>query len=250
MKNRLIYDMPTRLFHWTFAGLFVIAFIIAKTVDDESILFSYHMLAGFLLSFAVLLRGLWGFMGTRYARFNSFALHPRDLISYLSSVLSTHRRKWTGHNPASSWAALVMFALAIGLGITGYLMTNGQKETFEDVHELLANGFLVVAIMHVLGVTLHVLRHRDRLGITMIDGKKTAIPHAEAISNSRPAVALLFVGLITVFAVYLVNNFDSQNRTLNFFGTNLQTGESEDNDQVGSGNERHDYGADDDDDSH
>lgn len=250
MKNRLIYDMPTRLFHWTFAGLFVIAFIIAKTVDDDSVIFSYHMLAGLLLGFAVLLRSLWGFFGTRYARFNSFALRPRDLISYLSSVLSTHSRKWTGHNPASSWAALVMFALAIGLGVTGYLMTNGQKETFEDIHELLANGFMVVAIMHVLGVILHVLRHRDRLGVTMIDGKKSDIPQAEAISKSRPAVALLFVGLITVFAVYLAKNFDSQNRTLNFFGTTLQTGESEDSDQALSGKERHDYGDDEDDDSH
>lgn len=250
MKNRLIYDIPTRLFHWIFAGLFVIAFIIGKTVDDDSSVFSYHMLAGFLLAFAVILRIAWGFVGTKYARFNSFALHPRDLISYLSGVLSSHSRRWTGHNPASSWAALIMLALALGLGITGYLMTNGQEEAFEDIHELLANGFLVVAIMHVLGVVLHVLRHRDRLGVAMIDGKKSDIPQAEAISNSRPAVALLFVGLIAVFAVYLVNNFDSQNKTLNFFGTTLQAGESEESDQAGSGKERNDYGEDDDDDNH
>lgn len=39
MKKKAVYDLPTRLFHWLFALLFLIAFIIAKTIDDESSLF-------------------------------------------------------------------------------------------------------------------------------------------------------------------------------------------------------------------
>lgn len=239
MNKRLAYDIPTRLFHWLFAGLFITAFLIAKTIDDESPVFSYHMLAGFLLSFIVLLRIIWGFVGTRYARFNSFALHPKDLLHYFTGILSGSKRKWSGHNPASSWAGLVMFALALSLGTTGYLMANGQKETFEDVHELLANGFLVAVLMHIAGVILHMLRHRDALGLSMVLGTKTDVPENEAITNSRPVVALLFVGLVTTFAVHLASNFNIQKRTLNFFGTTLQLGETED----GEESEQHDAGG-------
>lgn len=227
MRNRLIYDIPTRLFHWLFAGLFITAFLIAKTVDDESPVFSYHMLAGLLLAFTVLLRIVWGFVGSKHSRFVSFALHPKDLLAYFTSILSGDKRKWAGHNPASSWATLAMLALSLGLGLTGYLMASGQKETFEDVHELLANGFLVVVLMHIAGVVLHALRHRDGIAMTMIDGAKSEVSQTETISNSRPAVALFFVGLIATFAVHLARSFDSQKQILNFFGTALQLGENE-----------------------
>jgi cytochrome b len=237
MRNRLIYDIPTRLFHWLFAGLFVAAFFIAKTVDDESTVFSYHMLAGFLLAFIVLLRILWGFVGTKHSRFKSFALHPKDLVYYFMGVLSGDKKKWAGHNPASSWATLAMLGLSLGLGITGYLMANGQKEALEDVHELLANGFLVVVLIHIAGVVLHALRHRDGIAMTMIDGAKSEeILQTETISNSRPAVAMLFLGLVTAFSIHLARSFDGQKQTLNFFGKTLQLGENE----GGTGSE---YGA-------
>ena len=229
MKNQLVYDLPLRLFHWVFAALFIVAFMIAKTVDDESAVFSYHMLAGLLLWFVVLLRIVWGFVGTQHSRFSGFALHPRDLAAYFTGILSGDKRKWSGHNPASSWATILMFALALGLGLTGYLMASGQKETFEDIHELLANGFLVVVLMHIAGVILHAFRHQDRIAFSMVDGTKDGIPLSESIPNSRPIVAFLFVGFVATFAVHLANNFNSKNRTLSFFGTQLQLGEGEGN---------------------
>ncbi|MCM2281789.1 MAG: cytochrome b/b6 domain-containing protein [Bdellovibrionaceae bacterium] len=251
MRNQLIYDVPTRVFHWLFAGLFVVAFLIAKNVDDESVVYSYHMLAGLLLGFIVLLRLIWGFVGTRHSRFASFALHPRDLMAYFTGILSGDKRKWAGHNPASSWAALVMFGLALGLGLTGYLMSTGQEETFEDIHELLANGFLVVVLMHIAGVVLHAVRHRDGIAMAMLDGAKSGVAQAETISSARPAVALLFVGLVAAFAVQLSNRFDRQNQTLHLFGTTLQLGESEGDDETEHDNagEDHDNDEDDEDDN-
>ncbi len=227
MRNQLVYDLPMRIFHYLFAGLFIAAFLIAKTVDDESAVFSYHMLAGLLLVFTVLLRILWGFFGTKYSKFTSFALRPKDLLAYFKGVLSGEKQKWAGHNPASSWATIIMFGLALGLGITGSLMANGQKETFEDIHELMANGFLVVVLLHIAGVFLHGLRHQDGIAMSIVDGAKKDLPAAEAISNSRPGIALFFVGLVLTFATYLVSNFNSQSQTLKLFGTTFQLGESE-----------------------
>ncbi len=229
MRNKLIYDTPTRLFHWLFAGLFVVAFVIGKTVDDDSTVFSYHMLAGLIMVFIVILRIVWGFIGTKYARFTSFALHPKDLISYFMGLLSGAKRKWAGHNPASSWAAVVMMVFALGLGITGYLMANGNEEAYEDLHELFANGFLVVAIMHIAGVLLHTIRHKDPIALSMVDGSKGGLSqNDEPILSSKPTVAILFIGLVAAFSIYLISNFNSQSQILHLFGNTLQLGENVD----------------------
>lgn len=228
MKKQLIYDLPTRVFHWLFAGLFVTAFVIAKTVDDDSPVYSYHMLAGLLLGFTVLMRIIWGFVGTKYARFSSFALHPKDLADYFRRIVSGDKKRWSGHNPASSWAGIIMMLFALGLGLTGYLMANGQKESFEDIHELLANGFLIVVLLHVAGVLLHALRHRDGIGMAMLDGQKREFVTNDTILNSRPAVALFFIVLVAGFSMHLFKNYNSQNQTLKLFGSTLQLGEAED----------------------
>lgn len=227
MRNQLVYDLPMRFFHWTFAGLFVTAFFIAKVIGDDSPLFSYHMLAGILLVLTVGLRILWGFFGTQHSRFSSFALRPQELVAYFTGLLSGDRRKWAGHNPASSWASLTMFGLAIGLGLTGYLMSTGSKESFEDVHELMANGFLLVVLLHIAGVVLHGFRHQDGIVFSMIDGNKSAVPTASVIPNSRPLIAGAFVVLVLGFANHLFKNYDSGQGTLNLFGQTLTLGENE-----------------------
>lgn len=227
MRNQLVYDLPLRIFHWLFSALFVLSFLIAKTVDDESPAFSYHMLAGILLGFIVCLRMAWGFWGTKHSRFASFALHPSALIKYFAGMFSGNQARWAGHNPASSWAAITMFGLAIALAITGLFMANGQKEEFEDLHELFANAFLVVALLHIAGLILHALRHQDRIALSMIDGAKSGVQPEAAIGSPRSGIGILFLALTLTFASYLLSNFDSRQGTLNFFGTTLQLSENE-----------------------
>lgn len=80
MKKSLVYDLPTRSFHWLFAFLFLSSFLIAKILDDHSTLFGFHSLLGLTLGFIVLLRILWGLVGTQHARFSNFALRHQDSI--------------------------------------------------------------------------------------------------------------------------------------------------------------------------
>lgn len=227
MNRLLVYDLVTRIFHWIFVGLFLVAFIIAEIVDDESLVYSYHMLAGILLGFTVLLRIIWGFVGTKYARFSHFALNPKDLISYMKGIISGSKKRWVGHNPASSWAGITMMLLALGLGITGYLMTTGHKKAWEDTHEVLANGFLIIALLHVAGIVVHSIRHRDFIGLSMFDGKKADISPSDTISSARPILGILFLGSVIVFGIHLLNNFDTQTRKLEIFGHSLVLGEDD-----------------------
>ncbi len=220
MKKHLVYDIPTRIFHWLFAGLFLFAFLVANLTDDETPFFTYHMAAGLLLGFVVSLRLLWGVVGTRYARFSSFVLHPRELFNYFQGVVRAKRQSWTGHNPASSWGTLAMLGFALALAATGYLMGAGQKEAFEEVHELLAYGFLLVVVAHVLGLAVHLYQHRDGLYLAMINGKKSQVANAFPIKKHFIA-GVCFLILVAAFALYLKSGLDAERGTIQFLGRTL-----------------------------
>lgn len=221
-----IYDLPTRMFHWLFAGSFLTAFTIANTVDDESTAFAFHMLAGLVMVFTVCWRLIWGLVGTRHARFSDFHLKPRALYQYLRGVLTGTNKAGAGHNPASSWAAILMMLLALGLGVSGYLMASGSGgETLEDLHELFADLFIGIVVLHLAGLVLHQLKHRDALSKSMVSGNKQGLD--QSIASVRPhrlvGVALLLLTL--GFAVYLQQHFNPATGRLNLFGTTLQLSE-------------------------
>lgn len=234
MRQVLVYDSPTRLFHWLFAGFFITAFAISNLVDDDSARFSLHMLAGLGMVFVVALRLVWSLVGTRHARLADLVLNPSQLFAYFKGMLSGGSQRWIGHNPASSWAAVVMVGLALGLGTTGILMaTGGENDAIKEVHELMANAFLVVVLLHVGGVLAHVLRHRDGLASSMVSGRKQAVAADQVPVRSLPVAGVAFVALTVVFMGYLLQNYDAQARTLDLFGTTLQLGENEDDHGAG-----------------
>lgn len=229
MNQTIVYDLPTRVFHWLFALLFTVAFVIGNTVDDDSTLFSYHMIAGIVLCFLVVLRIIWGIVGTKYARFTGFSLHPRELALYLKGLLTGDNRKWAGHNPASSWAAIAMMAFALGLAVTGYLMATGQGgEDLEELHELLANGFLIIVLLHLTGIALHTVRHRDAVWKSMFSGRKTDISEENLSVRSYRTMGILFLLVTVGFSAYLARNFDGRTRDLTVFGSSFHLGEAED----------------------
>lgn len=226
-KRQTVYDWPTRAFHLSFVFFFLTAFLIAKNTHDEDPFFSFHMLAGMTLSFAVLLRIVWGFVGTKHAQFAHFALNPRDLVDYFKNIVRGAKPRWSGHNPASSWIAILMMLTALSLGATGYMMVSAQgSDLVEEVHELLANAFLVFVFMHLAGIALHTFRYKELIGMSMLDGKKHSVPEKDVLSNTRPVLGLLFLALVFGFLINLRNHYDMDSRQLKIFGTTLQLGEA------------------------
>lgn len=231
-KKTSVYDWPTRIFHGLFAVLFLAAFIIAQTVDDENSIFSLHMLAGLTMLFLLVLRLIWGFIGTTYARFSSFRLNPVELLQYFKEAVIKKTRRYLGHNPASSYAAVIMFISAIGLAVTGILMAGSTESDFyEEAHELLANVFLITVILHVAGIIFHQFKHRDGLWWSMVDGKKESLPGKWGINSSRLAAGILFLILTLAWSGYLYSNYNRTTQTLNFFGNELVLGEEEHEDR-------------------
>ncbi len=213
MKRILIWDLPVRLFHWIFALAFIAAFAIALSVDDDAGLFPVHMLLGGIMTFMVLLRVVWGFTGTRWARFETFIMKPGEILVYLVGAITGKAKRYAGHNPGSSLAAYLMFAILVGLAITGIMMGNGAGGSVEELHELLAWSMAIVVIAHLLGLLIHTVRHRENISRSMIDGRKIAEP-ADAIASARPVIALVFLALTALWTIGLINGFDSESGKL------------------------------------
>lgn len=207
----LVWDIPTRLFHWLFAGAFAVAWL---TSDSDSWL-NIHVFAGYLMLSLLGFRLIWGFIGGRYARFSSFRFGWKEGIAYLFQVLTGSAKRHIGHNPAGSWAVYLLLALGLLAGLSGMITLAGQEgqgplalwvpywagDAFKEVHEALASAMLGVVFLHLAGVALESWRHRENLPRAMVTGLKEGTPDA-ATPSRRMVSALLLLAAVGVSAVW------------------------------------------------
>ncbi len=243
MPKSLVWDIPTRLFHWLFAAGFTVAAVIALLLDDDSPIFPYHAIIGLAITLMVCLRVAWGIVGSKYARFSSFAHGPAATVQYMKRALLGGAKRYIGHNPGSAYAIIAMLLLMVGLAATGIMMGQGN-ESVKEIHEVLAYVMVGVAIAHVLGVVLHMFRHRENIVASMVHGRKMA-EAAEGIRSSHPVAAAAFLILVGAWSFGLIRNFDPTTQTtrLPVLGTALQIGEVEherDGERGGATHDRHD----------
>jgi cytochrome b len=226
-RRTLVWDLPVRIFHALLAASFLLAWVLAVTSDDESRAFAAHALLGLFIAALVVFRLAWGLIGTRHARFGAFAVRPTDLAAYLKGLVGGPEREYVGHNPASSYASAAMLVLLIGLVATGVLLGRGN-EAVEDLHPILAHAMLALVGIHVLGVILHTVRHRDPIALGMIDGRKQVASSA-AIRSARPVSALILGVLLASWAAALWRGYDpaAGRLTVPVLGTTLSLEEME-----------------------
>jgi len=190
----LVWDLPTRVFHWLLAIAFAGAFVTAESERLRDL----HMLMGYSAAGLVAFRLLWGILGTRYARFTSFPLSPRAVVAYLKSLLALSPRHYFGHNPAGSWAVIGMLVLITLTAATGWAQAvEVGPRWVEDLHEGLANTTIAVIGVHIVAVLLSSVLHRENLVRAMLNGYKPGIGTPAA--GSRWFVALLLVGALGAF---------------------------------------------------
>ncbi len=230
MRENVVYDAPLRFFHWLFALCIGSSLIITKLTDDDSLIFSYHMIIGFLTLFLLVFRIVWGFMGSHNSRFQSFILTPKQLINYALQLKNPQGIKYAGHNPATSWLAVIMFIFVLGLGVSGYLLTSGAgSHLVEEIHEFFANGMIILVVFHLLGIAFHTFKYKELISLSMVDGKKHAFNEGKVIEkNSNHIIfSVILLASISVFSLYLLKNFNTETKELNVFNQKLQLGENE-----------------------
>lgn len=188
----LVWDLPQRIAHWLLAASFAGAFLTAESERWRDV----HVVLGYTVLALVVFRLLWGFVGTRHARFASFAYGPSSVLAYLRSLAGRKPAHFTGHNPAGSWAIFAILACALaaaGTGLATYNEVGGR--TLEHLHEFFANAMLAVVGVHVAGAIGGSLLHRENLVRAMFTGHKRG-PAGDAIGTPRRIVAVMLVAAI------------------------------------------------------
>lgn len=164
-----VWDRLVRLLHWTLVASVALAWL---TTEWRT---GWHQPVGYLGLAAMVLRLVWGFVGSRHARFAQFLHAPGATLAYLRQVLARREPRYLGHNPLGGWMILALLASIAGLALTGWLYTTDRfwgDETVETVHRTLAWGMLGLIALHVAGVVFTSLRHHENLVAAMFSGRK------------------------------------------------------------------------------
>jgi len=189
-----VWDIGVRAFHWSLVILFFIAYVSGE--DEESV----HIYSGYAVLALVIFRVVWGFIGTKYARFSDFIYGPHTVMQYARSVFSTKPLHYIGHNPLGGWMVVLLLLSLIGVSWSGLevygaeghgplagdmiiapaiadegghdSVKSGQEEFWEEIHEVFANFTLFLVILHISGAITASFIHRENLVRAMITGYK------------------------------------------------------------------------------
>ncbi|MBM4219901.1 MAG: cytochrome B [Gammaproteobacteria bacterium] len=115
-----VWDPVVRIGHWLLAALFALAYITGERGSE------FHAYAGYALIGIVAFRVVWGFTGTRHARFADFLHGPRTTLAYLRSFAAGRPLHYLGHNPAGGWMIVLLLAMLVMSTWTG-LETYGAQ---------------------------------------------------------------------------------------------------------------------------
>jgi cytochrome b len=225
-----VWDPFIRIFHWSLAGLFTLGYLSGETEG------TVHVWAGYGILLLIALRIIWGFVGTRHARFSDFVRSPAEVFRYLKRELSGNALRTLGHNPAGGWMVLLLLVSILATGGSGLIVlgldgegpmaghiradgwivtvgnTSGEAEnhankaehededdhetegdrmsrrtpvltqanqplaaaedTWEEIHEFLANFTVLLVLLHIAGVIVSSVAHRENLVRAMFSGMK------------------------------------------------------------------------------
>jgi len=197
LAEQKIWDLPTRVFHWTLVLCFAGAWLTAESERTQLL----HLTLGYCAGALVLWRVLWGVAGSRYALFSDFVRSPAAALRYLQAYLPGNSlvapRRYVGHNPAGGWAVLGLLALMAGVVASGWwAYQSGAPDAAGEAHEVLSHALLILIGLHVLAVIATGFKHRENLVRAMWTGRKRATPE-QAIGSSHVLLGLLLFAALT-----------------------------------------------------
>jgi len=164
-----VWDPLVRIGHWSLVVCVAVSWATGEGGKGWHEGFGYAALA------IITVRLLWGFVGSRHARFSEFVRAPSATIAYGLRVLAGTEPRYIGHNPLGGWMIVFLIAVIVLTGFTGWLYTTDAYWGIKwvgELHEGLASSLLVLIALHVAGVVFASVRHHENLAAAMLHGKK------------------------------------------------------------------------------
>lgn len=176
-----LWDLPTRLFHWSLVISFAFLFYSGETGEWME----WHMNVGIFVLALVLFRLVWGFVGSQTARFSSFMrLHPQTIVDYMKTLPKRDHQQYAGHNPLGGLVVLLMLVLLFIQAVSGLfnsddILAEGPlyamvSEAFSDMmgglHETVFELLLLIVVLHIAAIIFYRLYKGINLVKPMIIG--------------------------------------------------------------------------------
>jgi cytochrome b len=190
-----VWDAPTRVFHW----LLVFSFAGAYLTSESERWSLVHITLGYTLGGLIAFRLIWGFVGTRYARFTSFVKGPLEVLQYAKSMATLKPKHFVGHNPLGAVAIVLLIVSGIAIVVTGYAAFNEiGGEWVAELHEVSSHIMLILVGVHIVGVIAASWLHKENLARAMVNGFKQG-KIADGISRVWVSVAALLLAVVLGF---------------------------------------------------
>ena len=206
--TRLVWDLPLRVTHWT---LMVTVAGAWATHYAGTRWFAWHRTLGYATLVLVVFRIVWGFVGTKHARFAAFLRGPGAVLAYLRT---RPLGATPGHNPLGAVSVIAMLAVLLLQAVTGLFANDeianagpfygwiapGTSNRLSGLHEANSNVLLALVVLHLVAVAWYARVAGRPLVRAMITGRKpgSEVPAGEAVQHSRTMLALAIVAAVVV----------------------------------------------------
>lgn len=168
-KSIDVWDRFVRVFHWSLVSCVLLDYFVLD--DGETI----HQWLGYVACALVLARIVWGFIGTKYARFSDFFPTPARIIKHLRHVINGEQDTHVGHNPMGAMMMFALMVLVVALGVTGFMQgldAYWGEEWLMDLHDTLADMLMALVAIHALAaIAMSRIEHTNLIK-AMITGVK------------------------------------------------------------------------------
>ncbi|MCK6441837.1 cytochrome b/b6 domain-containing protein [Elstera cyanobacteriorum] len=207
----LVWDLPTRLFHWLLALLILAAFL---SDDNRDI----HQRIGIAILALVLFRLIWGVIGGRYARFTSFLRGPKAVLEHLDEMRQPNPPQHVGHNAAGGWMVAVLLVLILAqagtglftndlityVGPLGELVAESTSEKITTIHKIMSNLILAAVVLHIGAVLVYFVWKKQNLVRPMLTGRRADLRDADLPPLPDRAPPLWRAGIAAAVAIAVV----------------------------------------------
>lgn len=214
MHTVRVWDLPTRLFHWSLA-VCVVGLVVTGNVGGNWM--NGHEWLGYAVFTLLLFRLVWGFAGGHWSRFSAFLYGPGSIVAYLRGV---NGQPQLGHNPLGALAVFALLGVLlaqVGSGLFAddeiafagplvALVSGEWVSRATSYHKDLGKFMLLgLVALHLLAIAYYRLVRKARLVGPMISGDKLVDAPAIGSADST-GTRLLALGVLALCAgiVYAV----------------------------------------------
>jgi len=210
-----VWDLPTRLFHWTLAVTVVASIVTAKIGGNAM---TWHFRLGYVALALLAFRLLWGLVGGRWSRFASFVYAPSTLWRYLRGEARPGDHFEVGHNPLGAGSVFAMLAILLAQVATG-LVADDEIANVGPLNRFVSGAtaklatswhhhwgqwiLLALVALHVAAIVWYRVRKRTNLVGAMVGGDKT-LPVGTPASRDDLGARLLALVLAAACAAGVV----------------------------------------------